>query len=148
MARHLAGSGYCQSNRLLFTDYRAQCYWFIVVEMAMCVLCGLLDGIKLGLGRCNFVLVAASVLFGGYLFLVLYLRPHNAWFALLFTCCMTILQLLSIVLMTVNQFVGVDSAASWAETAQISLYLILVRTAIDILPHSYKLFKMIRRIRR
>lgn len=53
--------GYCRRNRLLFMDFNGVFYWFLSIELLICVLCGTLEGIKVGNEQCVSVVIGLLV---------------------------------------------------------------------------------------
>ena len=132
---HEGHKGYCRRNRLLFMDCTGKWYWFTSAELGIAGLCGLLDGIKLGLHQCNGIVIALIVLLGILFLGIVVLRPYNAPFLLLFSIGVTGIQLLAAVSMGVSMFGGGEAWQEFAETLTlVGIYVIIGRAIFDIVP--------------
>ena len=141
---HPGHKGYCRRNRLLFMDFTGKWYWFMTAEIAMAAFIGILDGVKLGYGQCNAVVIALIIALFIFLVAIIALRPYNAPFLLFFSICVTILQLFGAICMAVAMFSGDDSWQEMAEmTSVIGIYIILGRAIFDITPKIKQFISMI-----
>ena len=133
--RDTSESRYCRRNRLLFCDYNERNCWFITIEMSMCVMCGLLGGIKLGFGRCNGVIIVLFVVLLVYIATLVIRRPYTSPLIFTFGAITTALQLFSVVMMMLHKFGDVSGALSAADVGSvIAMYVLLVQTIVGIYP--------------
>lgn len=123
--------GYCRRNRLLFDEYRAGRQLFLVVEIVLAVLLGGLEGVKLGYGECDNVLIAVTVALGLYVLLLLVFRP-----------CAGILQNIVYTVLGGLQFVGCvllcfpedETRYDWSTKCMTAgSYIIMAKAFVDVL---------------
>ena len=127
--------GFCRSHRIIFMDYTGKWYWFASLEIAIAGLCGILDGIKLGLHKCDGIIIALIVILFIFFVAVIALRPYNAPFLLLFSILVSGIQLAAAVCMGISMFGGGDDWQEFAETLTlVGIYLIIGRAFFDIFP--------------
>ena len=130
-----ADKGYCRRNRLLFMDFTGDWYWFLTVELFVCVLCGTLDGVKLGIHQCNGIVITLIIILLAYFIFIMKTRPYNAPFLLIFSIILTGIQLAAAVFMGISMFGGGETWQDWAEfLTLIAFYIIIGRAFFDIAP--------------
>ena len=133
---HEGNKGYCRRNRLIFMDCTGKWHWFTCAEMIMAGVCGILDGIKLGLHQCNGIVIALICILLIFFLMVILLRPYNAPFLLLFSIAVTAIQLAAAICMGVTMLGDGDD--SWQEAAElltlVGIYIIIGRAIFDIIP--------------
>ena len=136
--------GYCRRHRIMFMDYTGKWYWFICVEVALAAVLGILDGARLGAGKCNANVLILLLLLLAFFVATVVLRPYNAPFLLLFSIAATGIQLTGAICMTIALY-GNDS--SWQATAEnmavVGIYLVLGRAVFDIVPKLKQFIVMI-----
>jgi hypothetical protein len=138
--------GYCRGNRLLFMDFHEKNYWFLVVEAGVAVLCAILDGVKLGPGKCNPVVIVICVVLFCFLVTVLTLRPYTAPFLSLFSILTAGIQFAAALFMAFALFDLGNNFQSRAETlAFVGMYLIVARALFDVVPKLIRLALLLHR---
>ena len=136
--------GYCRRHRIIFMDYTGKWYWFITAEVGLAALIGILDGAKLGVGKCHGIIVALIIFLLIFFVAIVALRPYNAPFLLLFSIGVTGVQLWGAVCMAIALFGEDDSWQATAETSSvIGIYLVLGRAIFDIAPKVKQFISML-----
>ena len=108
---------------------------FLTFELFVSLVCGIIDGIKLGQGRCNGVLIALITVFSVYLLTILFFRPHQAPFAWCMSLVLSILQLLAAVFVALQQFSGYHDGLLWADTVTLmAIYSVTFQALVNLLP--------------
>ena len=141
--------GYCRQNRLLFSDYRGGCRRFIVFEMSMCVVTGMLDGSRGGGGYCISLLVALVVVLFLYTGVLITVRPQGELVILLFSLVTSLLQCVCAVSMLIYSLWDAGWALDVAQMISLLLlYLLLVTTLMTIYPRLRQVLHYVQKVAR
>jgi hypothetical protein len=127
--------GYCRANRLLFMDYNGSNYWFMSVEVGVAALMGLLEGVKLGLGTCNAVVIVIIVVLIVFLLIIVARRPYNSPFGSYFNILVTAVQVAGATFAAIALFGGGSAYQSRCELMTlVGVYLLIAKAVMDLLP--------------
>ncbi len=138
-------SGFVHRHGLFFSEYCDGRHWFCVVEMAMCVACGVVEGMKFGEGRCNAVLVVLAVVFLGYLVLVIVFRPFHVPYLNVHTIVVSILMAVSSTCVVLDNLFHVEVASDVAQRSTSAiLYLLMIRAAYDVFSVARRVYSQCR----
>jgi hypothetical protein len=128
-------NGYTRANELFFADYNGPNYWFMGVEVGVAAMMGILEGIKLGPGKCTPVSVTILIVLVGFLILMVVRMPYHTLLDSYFNVLVTIVQVTGAIYATVGLATRQsDPYKDRSELmAMIGLYLLVGKAIIDIL---------------
>ena len=123
-----------QRFNFLFTDYTSSCHWFILVEMAMNIICGAIQGLVQP-SFCKSLLFAICVAFLFFAIMAVALRPYSSPVYAILSVGMIILQLIgscaALAAVYYKNAAVLDTANS---TALYATYLLLVQATVGLWP--------------
>jgi hypothetical protein len=126
--------GFCRSNKMFFDEYNDRVPHFYVFEYCVTLLVGVLEGIKLGSGKCAVVGAVFMGLMFVYLTAILVLRPQISVYEAGFSIVATSLQLASAVLFVVGWFAAQPSLFQLSPLlVEIGMWLLIAKVAMDML---------------
>jgi hypothetical protein len=128
-----------QRFQFFFADYLPKARHFLLLEMAMNILCGVFQGL-ITPAYCKSLLFASVVAFGGFASAALYLRPYISLFYGIFSVSQALLQLVasaaSILAVVTNRGDMLDLAAY---SSSVCMYALVLQAVVGLWPKYRKL---------
>ena len=135
----VASPGYCHRWGKCFVEYRAPYGWFFAAEYGFAGFIGLLDGMKLGSGRCAGVGIAYVVALMIYFAAMIAFRPHRSLGDVIFVCLLTAVQIAAAIAYCVGHYTKNDQAYDVsANLATVALYATVVKSIFDVLRYVFR----------
>ncbi len=132
--------GYVHRNGMFFHDYNDRVRWFYGAELVLTILTGMLEGIKLGSGQCDYVAITFVSLLGVYLIFLIIRRPHLTYAELLFAILLTCLELASGTAFVVGRFGENPEAMAFVMTLVPStMYVVLVKAGFELVQFIFRM---------
>jgi hypothetical protein len=136
-----------QRFSLMFGDFTNQCPWFMVVEMAMNVVCGVLQGL-VHPSQCRNLLAAAFGAFLVFTLLSIANRPYNSPWRALSGIGLCVLQTTSAGCSWVGVYYSYPEAISTAGSLSVvCFYLLTLQAVVELLPKAQRLRRLASELR-
>jgi hypothetical protein len=124
--------GFCLRCKMFYDEYNDRVPHFYVVELAVTCMTGILDGIKLGSGRCAFIGLTYFVMLLLYLGVTLAIMPHLSPLNFAFSISITLIQLTAALLFMIGWWTRNATLYDLsALLVEIGLYLIILKFIAD-----------------
>ncbi|CUG87055.1 membrane-associated protein, putative [Bodo saltans] len=120
---------------MFFEDYLPSCWWFVIVELGMCLLSGIIEGIRPAeQSNCIIAIALASTLYTAFFVAMVLWQPYTIRIVFYLRATIALLQVISAYLSLVAvKTIDADWEAASVAFALMSMYLAGVDALISIL---------------
>jgi hypothetical protein len=126
--------GFVDRTRLLYAEYHGECRWYLLVEIAMSALLGVVV-LMIRLRACDAAAICALIVWVGYVGLALWQRPFTSKFGLAFALLTSLGQLIGSVMNVAYVLGSRDPVIADATNIvmMITTYVVAIRSFADLI---------------